>query len=870
MTTILSDFNLVRVKPLLATVLERQSDQELWDQVYKVVAELSSGPKTPPHIPFSQTLDTPIKSTSSSQRGSEQTHDDLDLRILQEINGCVYRDTEGFYEKHFEGKEWSAESDKIAERADPQIIEGRWTSYPEPPVQDAFLAWFDNFQSKYLQGGRSTFYSSPNRPLAGSACKRKPDIFLVSPSAPKNDGRYSWADVLVIGELKQSVIRGKSKEELVFFCGNAREVFASQPTRRFLHGFFIRGSLMELWLFDRSGLYSCKTFDIHQDPRRFIKIMAGYSQMSDQELGINTYIKKDGMGKYITCKEAEEEEERLYLEEKPIAYQRAIISRGTTCFRAKRQGSDRWEYVVKFAWRSDKRRAEGELLKLAKERNVWGVAKLFSHQDLDSVADIRQGLQFGKPQAFRSGDLDSISNSHSKTQTGLATPTTSSGQKRKDYGEGSPAPPAKKSKSGEGYPAPPAPPAKKSKSGEGSPAPPAKKYKSGSRKRSTAKSPLSRQVNSKDTDADAGADAGKDTLNTNSLITPEVQNGSFENRIFSCLIISPPGRAVHRFTSTTELLQAYRDFVKAHRSLYYDGEILHRDISENNIIIIDTEVDSDPRGMLIDLDLAKELKGGPSGARHRTGTMEFMAIEVLLGRPHTYRHDLESFFYVFLWVIIEHQLNGTVLPWGSQLRDWYSGSYNQVANMKRGHMDKQGFESILAEFPDGLKDCIQIWLGLVTELCVAAVAVVLVGITVGVRNSPTAEFLGVSLLSIVSFTANLGDLGPFVTPGTIRENIDPLNTLSDDELVGVLKDVCLWDALEGGAGGGVNGRLQADAKKTTFSTGQLQLLSLARTMAQWGKIIAVDEVASNLDTETDGLIREIIQTKQAITTPLLQ
>jgi ABC-type multidrug transport system fused ATPase/permease subunit len=43
-------------------------------------------------------------------------------------------------------------------------------------------------------------------------------------------------------------------------------------------------------------------------------------------------------------------------------------------------------------------------------------------------------------------------------------------------------------------------------------------------------------------------------------------------------------------------------------------------------------------------------------------------------------------------------------------------------------------------------------------MCVAAVAVVLVGVTVGVRNSPTAQFLGVSLLSIVSFAVNLDDL----------------------------------------------------------------------------------------------------------------
>ena len=51
--------------------------------------------------------------------------------------------------------------------------------------------------------------------------------------------------------------------------------------------------------------------------------------------------------------------------------------------------------------------------------------------------------------------------------------------------------------------------------------------------------------------------------------------------------------------------------------------------------------------MLIDLDLGKERGSERSGARFRTGTLQFMAIDVLNGLPHTYRHDLEFFFYVF-------------------------------------------------------------------------------------------------------------------------------------------------------------------------------------------------------------------------------
>jgi hypothetical protein len=52
--------------------------------------------------------------------------------------------------------------------------------------------------------------------------------------------------------------------------------------------------------------------------------------------------------------------------------------------------------------------------------------------------------------------------------------------------------------------------------------------------------------------------------------------------------------------------------------------------------------------MLIDFNLIKELGSGPTGTKYRTNIMEFMTIEVLKGKAHIYRHNLKSFFYVFL------------------------------------------------------------------------------------------------------------------------------------------------------------------------------------------------------------------------------
>jgi serine/threonine protein kinase len=168
--------------------------------------------------------------------------------------------------------------------------------------------------------------------------------------------------------------------------------------------------------------------------------------------------------------------------------------------------------------------------------------------------------------------------------------------------------------------------------------------------------------------------------------------GTFDNRIFRCLVVYPAGRAIHDFDRNVpslpaikELLEALHDAIKAHRSLYLVDNILHRDISENNIIMTDPEKADGFKGMLIDLDLAKEVDIGRSGARHRTGTMEFMAIEVLLGYSHTYRHDLESFFYVLIWQCARRGW-GKEWPKDSLLTKWYTGSYREIANAKFGNM----------------------------------------------------------------------------------------------------------------------------------------------------------------------------------------
>ncbi|GAW21703.1 hypothetical protein ANO14919_112270 [Xylariales sp. No.14919] len=220
---------------------------------------------------------------------------------------------------------------------------------------------------------------------------------------------------------------------------------------------------------------------------------------------------------------------------------------------------------------------------------------------------------------------------------------------------------------------------------------------SGSKRRqpNNQKSKLAKELNNQ-------LSIGKDKP---SLYTPG--EDPWENRIYSCLVVSPAGRIISNFKTTEDLLESMRDAIKAHQSLYITGNILHRNISSNNIIITKPETADNFKGMLIDLDLAKVRDSGPSGAQHQTGTTQFMAVEVLHMIEHTYRHDLESFFYVLLRMCARQSWSNGFAgeerpPKESLLRKWETGNFKDIARTKEGDMTVNSLERIMGEFPEAL------------------------------------------------------------------------------------------------------------------------------------------------------------------------
>ncbi|KAG8811554.1 hypothetical protein FRC17_002403 [Serendipita sp. 399] len=124
-------------------------------------------------------------------------------------------------------------------------------------------------------------------------------------------------------------------------------------------------------------------------------------------------------------------------------------------------------------------------------------------------------------------------------------------------------------------------------------------------------------------------------------------------RRINWILMKEVGKPLGRFRNTKNFLMAIRDIVETLRTLH-GLEILHRDISSGNVLINI----SNEEGLLIDLDLAKDLKAtDPTAGPCRTGTDKFISLAYNDNKfPfHALWHDLESVFWTALYFSIQNK-----------------------------------------------------------------------------------------------------------------------------------------------------------------------------------------------------------------------
>ncbi|KAF8270304.1 hypothetical protein EI94DRAFT_1439202, partial [Lactarius quietus] len=126
------------------------------------------------------------------------------------------------------------------------------------------------------------------------------------------------------------------------------------------------------------------------------------------------------------------------------------------------------------------------------------------------------------------------------------------------------------------------------------------------------------------------------------------------------LVLDDIGRKLQSFTRSWEMINVvHTSLVGTLTHPAYKAGVLHRDISVGNIMIIDNENEREDLrgGMLIDWDLSKLVDPNKSCTPHQytcTGTWQFMAAALIkeANIAHTFVHDLESAFWVVLWMAL--------------------------------------------------------------------------------------------------------------------------------------------------------------------------------------------------------------------------
>ncbi|KIJ46116.1 hypothetical protein M422DRAFT_778607 [Sphaerobolus stellatus SS14] len=134
--------------------------------------------------------------------------------------------------------------------------------------------------------------------------------------------------------------------------------------------------------------------------------------------------------------------------------------------------------------------------------------------------------------------------------------------------------------------------------------------------------------------------------------------------------MTPFGILLIQFKSCLEVLVAFRDVTTAHQRLIEDTGILHRDVNFGSILLNPTGEEGS-HGILIDLDHAVQIGTSPYADQRRMGTQAFMPRNVLQKGRHTYRDDLELFYYVLIYFLVRQENSRVDMkPHRSMVSDW--------------------------------------------------------------------------------------------------------------------------------------------------------------------------------------------------------
>lgn len=694
-----SQTNINSIARLLHAVVAGDDDQKIWAKLYDVIAHTRPlqppQPTTPPpsHPSFTSSFQqTPWSFNTGSFADASEQRKQVDDVLRQELLPTLRIDIPDFIPAvfgHIPRLDELAETvfDRCQEEDARLYTKGSgWAEWPTSAKEDLVLEWLQDLMKRLMAwtngvhpAASRQIYKGPNTYLDGSPIKRKMDIGVIARHGQsKTDHgttqrpKSNWAQMLVTGELKSNPIEDGQEPAWLDLATYAREVFRTQD-RRFVLGFTLCGSRMRLWHFDRSGSSGSSSFDINQEGLKFVRVMLGYHLMNDEQLGFDPMIQQSDGQRYVEITR-DDQIERLILTEE-IRKHVVVAGRATACWRAYSDKDQSKEpLIVKTSWQYEERPEEGELIKEATDKGVKNIARYYHHETVqvdgkndDTIKNLRRGL------------MKTCGRTKFK-QRSFNEPDASASEPRRESTAG--------------------------RSGSRS------QSHNFPRKRSSSTAQMAPRVNIK---------------RSCSSLESRNSGAPIHNRVHRLIITRDPGKPIYKASSPVALIiglsgaikgenlimnmESIADLILGHESSLNAG-ILHRDVSIGNIMLTENEDD----GFLIDYDLAiKTTSDRASGAPGKTGTKVFMAIGALLGEPHSFMHDLESFFWVLFWICIHYdglnekgEVKHRIVP---EYEKWNYAGTKELAHLKRGLvLEEADFKQTIADFTFGytsLIPCIQ-------------------------------------------------------------------------------------------------------------------------------------------------------------------
>ena len=630
-----------RIRPLLDAVLNKQPDEVVWDRVYEAVTE-----STPPPRPSPSFQQTPLSIKTGSFANSAEHRKHVD-DVLKEELGHLYAGVPDFFDAFFRdvpelGTAAQTVLDKCKEGDSPLYrVESGWQGWPEGAKEKDVLSWFAwlidqllDITDKHLSTPRS-----PRRPLA-------------QPHQPLQGSRADRKLDVGFVDDPDAGVDSKCSWSQILIPGELKSNPSADKASR-------------AWL--DLGRYAREVFAA-QDSRRFVlgfTLCGPFMRLweFDRLGGIASEhfnVNEDGLqfvsvllgflwmneaqlgfdptiftigDKRYIEIERENGKECLVVDE-VIKRVSCVAGRATTCWKVHREKEPGTPLVVKDSWQYPEREEEGELLREATEKGVRNVARYFHHETVHV-----------------GGQDDDI---HANVRKGLDI------TKATNYMPKRPMPPPNNT---------------------------------------------GRRVSRRD-ESSSVAGTKRSSSSTNVPLPPSKRpcsisstNPAIANRVHRRVVIRDYGKAIYKATSPVSLLAALEQCIDGYESLHKQGGMLQRDISPNNLMVNEDAENPSLPAFLVDLDLAiKEQREMSSGAYGKTGTRAFMAIGVLLDdEPHSFMHDLESFFWVLFWVCVHYDGPGKDIG-STEFECWNYENSKKLADLKKGLIsDETDFKNNVQE-----------------------------------------------------------------------------------------------------------------------------------------------------------------------------